>query len=83
MTFSVIRHCCGIEYGLARTGNWVLITPLPAAAPARKWPALFLPEESRIVRNQYKPNRDEQIAAIEAMLHRHFGHESNPISSQP
>lgn len=76
MAFTEIRSCCGIEYALARTGNWVFVTHLPRRAPASTWPALFTPEERRIVRNTYKPDRDQQIAAIEAMLTRHFGHDT-------
>ena len=76
MAFTEIRTCCGIEYALGRTGNWVFLTPLPRCAPASSYPLLMTATERTIVRNTYRPDREAQIAAIEAMLTRHFGHDT-------
>ncbi len=64
--------CCGVEFAIARTGNWIFLTPLPKHLQVRTWLDLFSPAERSVLRNRHNPDRLAQRQLIETVLHRHL-----------
>jgi hypothetical protein len=83
MPLEPAHACCGVEFAIARTGNWIFLTPLPKHLKVRTWLDLFSPAERSLLRNRHNPDRLAQRQLIETVLHRHLGHDTTAQPAQP